>query len=90
MIDIIQYRSQIGLFRQKVFSKKFLFKQNYESIASWNRDFSGKNLFLFSNFIVKLGLLIVFLSPVTWDCITNWTTSFTEPELEFSSGNQWT
>ena len=37
MVDIVQYRCLIGLFRQKVFSRKFLLKQKYYENQNGNQ-----------------------------------------------------
>ena len=50
MIDISQYRLQIGIFRQKVFRKKFLFHNEFYETASWNKNKSGDSAF----FVAKL------------------------------------
>ena len=66
MIDIVQYRCQIGLFGQKIFSKKFLFKQEFYETASWNKDQSGDIALLSVKFIFKFILLSVLLTPPAW------------------------
>ena len=38
MVDLVQYRCLIGLFRQKVFNQKFLYKQEYFENQKWNRS----------------------------------------------------
>ena len=66
MIDIVQYRCQIGLFGQKIFRKKFLFKQDHYEKASWNRSQSGNNTLLTIKFILKFIVLSVLLTPAAW------------------------
>ena len=66
MIDIVQYRCQIGLFGQKLFSKKFLFKQEYYDTASWKRNQSGANTLHALKFILKFVILSVLLTPPAW------------------------
>ena len=79
MIDISQYRCQIGIFRQKAFNKKFLYKQEYYESASWNRNKSGENILCATKFILKFIVLSVLLSPPAW------TTTSPPPHLDTTS-----
>ena len=66
MNDIVQYRCQIGVFRQKVFSKKFLYKQEYYETASWNRNQSGLKTLNALKFVLKFIVLSVLFTPPAW------------------------
>ena len=69
MNDIVQYRCRIGVFRQKVYSKKFLYKQEYYETASWNRNQSGVNTLHALKFILKFIILSVLLTPPAWSTL---------------------
>ena len=63
MIDIITYRSRIGLFSPKIKKNKFLYKRKYYEEFSWNKNHSGrKTLFLLQS-VIKLVMLLCLLCP---------------------------
>ena len=66
MIDISQHRCTIGIIRQKVFKRKFLYNQKYYETESWNKNQSGENLYRATKFILKFIVLSVLLLPPTW------------------------
>ena len=65
MMDIVQYRSRIGLFSQRVFRNKFLYKRQYYEKASWNRNQSGNITLCAIKFVFKFIFLCVLLTPPT-------------------------
>ena len=62
MVDINQYRYQIGLFRQKSFSKKFLFRQEYYRLDEYDR-IVGKNVLLVTQTVLKFIIICLLLIP---------------------------
>ena len=63
MIDIAQYRQHIGLFRQKMLSNKFLFKQEYFESFNCSSTYLKENLFSGVKSMFKIILLTVLLGP---------------------------
>ena len=64
MIDINQYRCHIGLFRQRIFRKKFLSRQQpYKSF--WKHNLTGVKILFYGKFIIKLFILCVLIHPPT-------------------------
>ena len=64
MIDITQYRSHIGLFRQKCFSRDYLYRRKFYETASWNEDKTGKIALLSVQFLFKLMVIFVLTSSI--------------------------
>ena len=70
MIDISQYRLQIGIFRQKVFRKKFLFHNEFYETASWNKNKSGDSAFFVAKLLFKILIICIFFLPSWTGCST--------------------
>ena len=65
MVDINQYRYQIGLFRQKSFSRKFLLTPEYYRSDSSARKVC-ENVFLVTKTVLKIPVLYLLLVPSSW------------------------
>ena len=66
MIDIVQYRCQIGRFKQKIFSKKFLSKPEFYTDA--DKNVPGKNIIVMINTALKILVLCALILPPVWPC----------------------
>ena len=69
MVDISQYRYQIGLFRQKSFSRKFLLTPEYYRSDSSDRKV-GENVFLVTKTVFKITVLYLLLVPNSWKVLS--------------------
>ena len=58
MIDIITYRSRIGIFSPKSKNKKFLYKRKYYEEFNWNKNLSGKKTLFLLQSVRKLVMLL--------------------------------
>ena len=65
MVDILQYRAHIGLFRQKTKNFKFLQVTKFYKAASWNENKSGKLVFNAMKSLLKIFFLSIFLTQVS-------------------------
>ena len=63
MIDISQYRLNIGLFKQKVLRKKFLMPQELDETASWNKNESCFFMLCLFKLCFKMIILCMFFFP---------------------------
>ena len=63
MIDIITYRSRIGLFSPKSKNMKFLYKRKYYEEFNWNKNLSGKKTLFLLQSVIKLVMLLCLLCP---------------------------
>ena len=68
MIDIVQYRCQIGLFKQKIFSNKFLNRPEYEDRSDWTKMKSGEDVIAEIKTVFKIIILCTIFLPSPLSC----------------------
>ena len=67
MVDILQYRAHIGLFRQKSKNFKFLYVSKFYMAASWNENKSGEIVFNTIKSLLKILILSILMTQVSDD-----------------------
>ena len=65
MIDIVQYRAQIGLFSQKTFRKKYLKSDDFFCKSSRNRNRFSENFMQLLSTVLKIAVFCMMFLPPT-------------------------